>query len=73
LRPGTATTIGGADTGSTVMVVVGAANRDPRRFEDPNEFASIDPTRPVPARTDDAAAAWTVFFTLATGRVTSSA
>jgi cytochrome P450 len=36
----TFTTVGGAaiDAGSTVMVVVGAANRDPRRFEDPNEF-----------------------------------
>ncbi|MFI5043808.1 MAG: cytochrome P450, partial [Acidimicrobiales bacterium] len=36
----TAATVGGADitAGSTVMVVVGAANRDPRRFEDPNEL-----------------------------------
>ncbi|MFE7741205.1 cytochrome P450 [Nocardia sp. NPDC057455] len=35
-----ATTIGDTDipVGSTVMVCPGAANRDPRRFEDPHEF-----------------------------------
>jgi cytochrome P450 len=35
-----ATTVGGVDipAGTTVMVVNGAANRDPRRFEDPTEF-----------------------------------
>ncbi len=35
-----ATTIGGVDipAGTTVMVVAGAANRDPRRFERPDEF-----------------------------------
>jgi cytochrome P450 len=34
------TTVGGVElpAGTTVMVVNGAANRDPRRFEDPNEF-----------------------------------
>jgi cytochrome P450 len=34
------TTVGGVDipAGTTVMVVNGAANRDPRRFEDPGEF-----------------------------------
>jgi cytochrome P450 len=34
------TTVGGVDipAGTTVMVVNGAANRDPRRFEDPAEF-----------------------------------
>ncbi len=34
------TTIGGVDVsaGTTVMVLNGAANRDPRRFERPNEF-----------------------------------
>ncbi|MGO9872803.1 MAG: cytochrome P450 [Acidimicrobiia bacterium] len=34
------TTIGGVDipAGTTVMVVNGAANRDPRRFDDPAEF-----------------------------------
>jgi cytochrome P450 len=34
------TTVGGAEipAGTTVMVVNGAANRDPRRFDDPNEF-----------------------------------
>ena len=34
------TTVGGAEipAGSTVMVVNGAANRDPRRFDDPGEF-----------------------------------
>jgi cytochrome P450 len=34
------TTVGGVDlpAGTTVMVVNGAANRDPRRFENPNEF-----------------------------------
>jgi len=38
------TTVGGVDipAGSTVMVVNSAANRDPRRFEDP---ATVDPTR----------------------------
>ena len=37
------TTVGGVDipAGSTVMVLPGAANRDPRMFPDPNEF-SID-------------------------------
>ncbi|WP_416970796.1 cytochrome P450 [Streptomyces sp. 4F14] len=37
--------VGGVDipAGSTVMVVNGAANRDPRRFEDPTSF---DPARP---------------------------
>ncbi|MEX2268188.1 MAG: cytochrome P450 [Acidimicrobiia bacterium] len=36
----TPTTIGGVDlpAGATVMVVNGAANRDPRKFENPNEF-----------------------------------
>jgi len=40
----TPVTVGGRELGSgtTVMVVNGAANRDPRRFEGPNEF---DPTR----------------------------
>jgi cytochrome P450 len=35
-----ATTVGGVDlpVGSTVMVCPGAANRDPRRFENPHEF-----------------------------------
>jgi cytochrome P450 family 150 subfamily A5 len=35
-----ATTIGGVDipVGSTVMVLPGAVNRDPRMFENPNEF-----------------------------------
>ncbi len=35
-----ATTIGGVDiaAGTVVMVLPGAANRDPRRFEDPHEF-----------------------------------
>lgn len=35
-----ATTVGGVDipAGTTVMTVYGAANRDPRQFEDPNEF-----------------------------------
>jgi cytochrome P450 len=34
------TTIGGVDVpaGTTVMVLNGAANRDPRRFEQPDEF-----------------------------------
>ncbi len=38
-------TIGGVDvpSGSTLMVVQAAANRDPRRFTDPNTF---DPSRP---------------------------
>jgi len=38
-------TIGGVDipAGSTVMVINGAANRDPRKFEQPAEF---DPDRP---------------------------
>jgi cytochrome P450 len=41
----TATTVGGVDipAGTTLMVVNGAANRDPRRFEDP---ATFDPARP---------------------------
>ena len=36
----TATTVGGVEipAGTTLMVVNGAAGRDPRRFEDPNEF-----------------------------------
>ena len=36
----TTTNVGGVDVaaGSTVMVVVGAANRDPRRFDAPGEF-----------------------------------
>jgi cytochrome P450 len=40
----TPVTVGGRElgAGTTVMVVNGAANRDPRRFEGPNEF---DPTR----------------------------
>ena len=35
-----ATTVGGVEipAGTTVMVVIGAANRDPRKFEDPDEF-----------------------------------
>jgi cytochrome P450 len=39
------TTVGGVDlpAGTTVMVLNGAANRDPRRFEDPAEFR---PDRP---------------------------
>ncbi|MFC1402759.1 MULTISPECIES: cytochrome P450 [Streptacidiphilus] len=39
------TTVGGVDipAGTTLMVVNGAANRDPRRFEDPGTF---DPARP---------------------------
>ncbi|AVV45629.1 cytochrome P450 [Streptomyces sp. ID05-04B] len=38
-------TVGGVDipAGTTLMVVNGAANRDPRRFEDP---AAFDPARP---------------------------
>jgi cytochrome P450 family 150 subfamily A5 len=38
------TTVGGVDihAGTTVMVLQGAANRDPRRFEDPDAF---DPAR----------------------------
>jgi cytochrome P450 len=34
------TTIGGVDipAGTTVMLCLGAANRDPRKFEEPNEF-----------------------------------
>ncbi len=34
------TTVGGVEipAGTTVMVVNGAANHDPRRFENPNEF-----------------------------------
>ncbi|WP_309500308.1 cytochrome P450 [Streptomyces shenzhenensis] len=38
-------TVGGVDipAGTTLMVVNGAANRDPRRFEDPSRF---DPARP---------------------------
>jgi cytochrome P450 family 150 subfamily A5 len=34
------TTVGGVEipAGTTVMVLNGAANRDPRRFDDPNEF-----------------------------------
>ena len=34
------TTVGGVDmpAGTTVMLLLGAANRDPRRFEDPGEF-----------------------------------
>lgn len=38
-------TVGGVDipAGTTVMVLNGAANRDPRRFEDPDTF---DPARP---------------------------
>ncbi|MEX3101689.1 MULTISPECIES: cytochrome P450 [unclassified Streptomyces] len=38
-------TVGGVDipAGTTLMVVNGAANRDPRRFEDP---ATFDPARP---------------------------
>ena len=40
-----ATTVGGVDipAGTTVMVVAGAANRDPRRFDAPAEFV---PDRP---------------------------
>jgi cytochrome P450 family 150 subfamily A5 len=36
----TTTTVGGVEipAGSTVMLVIGAANRDPRRFECPSEF-----------------------------------
>ncbi len=36
----TPTTIGGVDVpaGTTIMVLNGAANRDPRKFENPNEF-----------------------------------
>ena len=36
----TGATVGGVDipAGSTVMVLNGAAGRDPRRFENPNEF-----------------------------------
>ena len=36
----TAVTVGGVDipAGSTVMVLNGAAGRDPRRFDEPNEF-----------------------------------
>jgi cytochrome P450 len=34
------TTVGGVDipAGTTLMVILGAANRDPRRFDQPNEF-----------------------------------
>ena len=40
-----AATVGGADipAGSTVMVLTGAANRDPRRFERPAEFDAERP------------------------------
>jgi cytochrome P450 len=40
-----ATTVGGIDiaAGTTVMLLNGAANRDPRRFDDP---AELDPARP---------------------------
>jgi cytochrome P450 len=36
----TATTVGGlpVEAGTTIMLLPGAANRDPRKFEDPNEF-----------------------------------
>lgn len=39
------TTVGGVDipAGSTVMVLNGAANRDPRQFDEP---ATFDPARP---------------------------
>ena len=42
--------VGGVDlpAGTTVMVVQAAANRDPRRFEDPTTF---DPARRTPAST----------------------
>ena len=38
--PASPTTVGGVDVpaGTTVMVLNGAANRDPRQFEDPDEF-----------------------------------
>jgi len=41
----TPTTVGGIDlaAGTTAMVLIGAANRDPRQFDDPNEFR---PDRP---------------------------
>ena len=46
------TTVGGIDlaAGTTGMVLNGAANRDPRRFEDPDELRSCPPQRPPAPR-----------------------
>ena len=44
------TTVGGVDlpAGTTVMLLNGAANRDPRKFDDPGEMIPGSPERPPP-------------------------